>query len=418
MAASPDRDEGRAQALRRGLLFAGRPAAPVQDLIDCAALAVDAGLPELAAALSALVSLQLGSVAGAWLRDGVATAPGRPTPPPGFAFDRAIAELRGLTALRPKLAPEEGPAVALLPAEIPVGTSLRHGLDPEVLALARNAVVALVAIPPAGNVTSATALRALARNVRTLPPVAVDEHVGAPPEILGALLVLEELRRFIVDNAALLDAGSEADALFARAAALERGALGPYFSNVRLLIRNVRDVFALIDAAADGTPSRAMTETWCVLLSAHLKPHQLTELADELGDRGMGEALHHLLVRIARAGTPRILYDTVRRIRDVALDVRDYPLAADAQHMFARARRADANEWRILGDIAANAGDASLTDAAYDRALLLAPHDAVVRHSMALARDGTPIAIAGGYEVPPGRTRLRRARVEAYRGSA
>ena len=209
----------------------------------------------------------------------------------------------------------------------------------------------------------------------------------------------------------VLPAGSP---LFDQAARLDRAALGPYFANVRLVMRDVRDIFALIELAAGGEPTYDAIECWSVLISGRLSRDETAELADELADRGMTRALRVLLARAARSSAADKPRTIVWRIRDVALDIGDRKLAADAQHVIATWARLDANEWFILGTIRAAEGDRIGAEAALSRALFLAPDRGDVRDRVAAFRSGGAFVIERGYATTPGRLKLRRARLQAF----
>lgn len=417
----------RAEAdLLGALLRADRDDALLQDQIDAADLLLSSGLREAAAALYGAVLLQTGLTAAtaAMLREaggqeriwGV-VADERPVASSTFAVDQAIAELRTLTALPIALlaAATEAPSLPPLPDLMPPPPPIGRGRSALVAHAGR--IAGLVrALPEIGFEVPTDRLREEAEALLTLDPLHLNEHLDAGAAAMAELLVLERVRRFVVMQIDLLR--SAPDGLFARAARLHPAALGPWFGNVPRLIRDVRDLFAMIDAASGGDAGVDAIETWCVLLSSHLRHHQLNELIDELGDRGMVCALGAILRRVERRGTFQPWSDTVRRIRDVCLDIGEYGVAAQAQLVAATWSKFDANEWKILGEIAASAGQAEQAEAAYRRAAFLAPNALTVQQELADLSIGKQPMLAGGYEVSPVRRQLRLARMEAYRSGS
>ena len=385
--------------LRRFLLRAARNGAPVQDLIDCADLARAMNRDAMAAKLDGLVMLRSG-----WGR-AIQT---------GCSVDLAIAELKALLPLGPTLA-----AADLRLPPLDPGPHQRPAPPTAAVAAVTKRTDALLNDMPMliedDGLTER--LRALRDDVLALPPIPPDEHVATDLAVLAALVGLEQLRRFLIANGGLLDVTTGGRPLLEAAAKLGPAALGPYFTNVRMLIRSARDIFALIDAAGDR-PSHGEAGTWCVLLSAHLHHHQLADLVNELGDRGMTSALAHVLARAARADGPHYPLDPVWRVRDVCLDIGELGTAADAQHLIARWRPRDPNEWRILAEIRVEMDDAAGVEAALEQALALCPNDPAIRRQLTACKAGTMPPIAGGYGNPPGLQRVRQARLKAYRAIA
>lgn len=385
--------------LFRMALRAAADGAPVQDVIDCAEFARATGRDEIAARLAGLAALERG--VGAAVRG-------------GSSVDLAIGELRDMMALSPRLTAEDirFPSADAAPRQQP--TPAPSAVED----VTRRTEALLAAVPTLlAEGGLATALLALVDDVLALPPLPPNEHLATDLTTIASLLGLHRLRRFLIANRGLLRAEAEGAPLLDAAARLGPAALGPYFTNVPMVIRNARDVFALIDAAGPH-PLRETIETWSVLLSTHLRSNQLVDLIDELGDRGMIRALGALLARAARAEGPHYPLDPVWRIRDACLDVGEWAMAADAQQLIALWRAHDANEWRILAEIRAQMDDAVGVEGALERAMLMCPDDPATIRRMAAWRAGAMPPILGGYGTPPGRGRLRRARVEAYRASA
>jgi hypothetical protein len=405
-------------ALLRALLRAGQARAMVQDYIDCAEIAVANNSRDIAAILYGLVALQIGfsppslallrdveDRAGLWGRLPAA----EPVSRDGFSVDLALDELRRLILFGAKLQPLKSDFFSF-PAGVPMGAQPRRALDANLEALARRAAEALRSAPEAaagGGLSSL--LLPLTDDVLTLSPIQIEEFADTDIETLAFVLALEGTRRFVVTNVALLT--TEPATLFDAAAGLIPGALGPFFTNVRMLLRGTADVFALIDAAAvGGKADAATTECWAVLLSAYLPNDRLVSLAAEMGDRGMVSGLHRLLERAARADGNQRSFDLVYGIRDASLDIDAFTVAGDAQELAARWHRADSGEWSRLGEIRAYGGDLPAARAAFEYALQMKPGDRNAQAKLALAA-GEGIVFE---EINFARRNLRRARLGAF----
>jgi len=406
--------------LRRALLRAGRADAMVQDRIDCADLALASGARGLARLLYGLVVLEIGfsaralillheidARAGLW---GDLPKPGA-APEVGLSIDLALDGLKRLMRFNPKLQPLPASLDAFLPADVPMGTQSRRGPDPSLLALAHRVSEVLHDVPGTARKGGlAPLLTPIADEVLALAPIHTDHYADADLEVLAHMLALEGTRRFLLANADLLTARPAE--LFDEVAALDPGALGPFFSNVRMLLRGTDDLFALIDVAAGGRADIVTLECWAVLLSAHLPQNRLASLAAEMGDRGMASALRRMLVKAARAGADLRQFDVVQSVRDSSLDIDAFELAADAQQLIALWLRADGDQWRRLGEIRGYAGDLPAAKAALERALQMNPCDADAQKLLTTVEAGQGIEFE---EIHMGRRNLRRARLAAFR---
>ena len=409
--------------LLRALLRAGRADAMPQDLIDCAELALSAGARDIGAMLYGLTALRIGVSAPsltmlhevnarACLWDRLPKADDLSVG--GFSVDLALGELRRLMRFGPKLKPCPSTPEACLPPDSPMGTQPRRGLDPALAALAQRVGDALRCIPlKAKDGGLVHLLRDFADEVLKLRPIHVEEYADAGVDQLALVFVLEGMRRFLLANADLLSA--EPDVLFDEAAALPPGGLGPFFSNVHMLLRGTSDLLALIDVAAGGRADPETMECWSVLLAAHLPSDRLTSLTAELGDRGMDAGLRRILVKIARAGGEQRQFDVANSIRDASLDIDAFALAADAQQLIALWLRADADQWRRLGEIRGYAGDLPAAEVALERALRMNPRDRDARALLAHVRSGEPVPFK---EIHVARRNLRRARLAAFQAAS
>lgn len=405
--------------LYRALLRASRDQSSLQDQIDCAELALQADRRDLGAILYGVIALQIGfsssstallyevdSRTGLWGR----LPPQEERPIRGLSVDLAIDDLKRLMGFDPVLAPLPASFEPFLPTEISMGTQPSLELDPVLADLSRRTADILVSVPLSREGSGLRKLlQPIAAEVIALRPIRVDEHVDLPLDVLVRLFALERTRRFLVSSADLLAAQPET--LFDAAAALEPGVLGPFFSNIRLLLRNTRDIFALIDAAAGGRADPDMLECWSVLFASHLPVDHLAGLTADLGDRGMVGGLRRILIKIAREGAVRKAFNVAYSIRDASLDIDAFALAGDAQQLIALWRRADANEWRRLGEIRGFDGDLPAARTAFERAVQLNRYDEEAQEYLTQIESGKSIPFI---ERSMGRRLLRRARLKAF----
>jgi hypothetical protein len=408
--------------LRRALLRASQDTAVLQDLVDCAELALAADLRDTARVLYGLVFLHVGfSSEGLAFQEQVGRRSrlwsGPPsgsqasgTAPPAFSVEIAVAELQSLMRLRPQFAPPPDLASLLPPDEPPsLGTTARL----RIADLQGRVEGELGEIP---QLQSRGALGDMLSNLMTeslsAGPIALEDYLDQSTSALAALLALHRLQRLLLGAADLL-AATPRDVLFQEAGRLRPGGLGPYFSNVRLVIRTPHDVFALIEAAAEGHLADADFEDWCVLLSSRMHPGELGDFAEELGDRGMTRALRRLLVRCARASRFEQHPGIVWRIRDAAIDLGDLWLAADAQRLVALWNRTNWVEWSILADILATLGDKPAAETTFERCLRLEPGNEGVRERVAALCSGSfsQFEISHGYLSSPARRGRRQTRL-------
>lgn len=406
--------------MTRAILRAGGAQALVQDLIDCAELALAFNDRPTATSLFGLVVLKSGlSPATLALLHSVQSrfslwerVPERASVPiGGFAVDLAVSELQRLMRFSPQLAPPSTDFTLQQSMDLRGSQSARP-LDPDRVALADRVATMLCAVSHAAAKGGlAELLLTCADEVLALSPIATEDFADSGTGTLAGMLALEGLRRFLVSNEALLRATPVG--LFDAAAQLQPSALGPFFSNVGMLLRSTSDLFALVDAAAGGRADAETLECWAILLSAYLPESRLTDLAAEFGDRGMTQALHHLLARVSRGYADARPFPVLHGIRDAALDIDAFSLAGDAQQLAAQWHRVDPEQWHRLGEIRSFAGDIPAARAALEHALELDPSDLVTREQLALVETGEAIPLA---EVQAaGRRALRQPRLAAFR---
>ena len=175
----------------------------------------------------------------------------------------------------------------------------------------------------------------------------IEANVHQPAETLLALFLLGQLRGFLITRWDLLFARSSQ--LFDQAGLLDRTALGPYFSNVRLILREVGDLFGLVEAASDRPLDREQMETWAVLLSSAFDADETLSLVDELADRAMVRAMRAVLGRLALGRRTARSLEIAWRLRDGALDIGASDLAVDVQRLVIHWRPTSGPERMLLG---------------------------------------------------------------------
>jgi hypothetical protein len=414
--------------LRRALLRAAQDGAVAQDDVDCAELAFACGRCDVARMLYGLVILRIGfsrpglafqrevgERTGLWGDlSGEIRGPVRPVA--GFSVDLAIDELRALMALKPDFGatPAGLSPVLLREAQAEPGAQFEATLA----SLCQRVSATLQAVPQLeANGNLPEELRGLAGALQDLPHIRLDAYVDQSIERLATLHALIGLREFILDTRLLIAATGPSAPLFQEAGRLGPAALGPYFANLRLIIRSARDIFALIESATQNKLTHTELQSWCVLLSGRLPVAELLDLIDELGDRGMTQALAILLAAVSQRPPQHRWREVAYRIRDCCLDIGELVLGAEAQHLIASRDPTNSDEWAILGEIRGTLGDKTAAEQAFDRCLRLNPRDEVVKQRLDALRSGAfdRFKVRGGLMTSPGRRRLRQARAQAYR---
>jgi tetratricopeptide (TPR) repeat protein len=433
-----------AALFRDRLLLAGRDLAFTQDYVDCAELAMAAGLREQARHLYQLAFLRRGFApaqlreqaevarqTGLWGDAGLETATAATTDAPmaRFSVDIALAELRGLRG-RAGIADtveETGSdtfgaaAFERLPLPVPPPITPQSA-DIHAMEACDALFRALRSEVGDGGEALAALLDQLRHAILDAPARDLAGDI-VNIERLATRFVFDSIQHFLQANFQLAYAPYGSAALLHASARLSPAGLGAYLTNVRGIIRNSRDVFALVQLAAGRAAGEeldlAAVDRWSVLLATHLSGPALLDLIDDLGDVGLLRPLCGLLAgAIWRSGIRRD-YDAVWRIRDAFLDLGDLELGASAQRVVALWAGNNRVEWTILGEIHATAGDVERAEAAFARALAIAPGDPGVVERVTAMRAGhfTPFAILGGFATPKPRQRARFAR-QAQRAAA
>lgn len=297
---------------------------------------------------------------------------GRPDNPAGIG--------PGVPAREPAADPAELAArlVRLLAADRPDATALTEALD-EALELARR-----------------------------LPAFDYRRFAEASPDRLAAAIGTQALADFALDVRDLAAGPFGSAGLLWRAARLDGRGLGPWFRNVSRIVRGGDDLFDLARlAAADGDESA--WGAWVALLARRLPGWMFRHVADDLADYRKAAPLDAMLARMLARRPATIDLATVMYLRDAALDIGAYPLAARAQQAVCAARPHDVLELEILATIQAQAGELAEARGLLLKALGLAPgHGGVLARLEALGTEGfAGFAIAHGFASPADRRETR-----------
>ncbi len=408
---------GAAGQLRRLLLRTSSQEPQVQDLTNAAELALNVGLCDAAAALYGFAFLKTGPVIGTALRNavdartGLWALPQKTVPPPQHAFsvDAAIAELKPLLDLDVTI-PSSSPDISAVLEDDGIIPKLKTPQDADRTLEVATRVTALFRDFPRlqSEGQLGPELRLQAAGILSHASLRLESNVHQPLATLISLFLLDQARRFLVYQWHLLFA--EPSALFEEASNLNIAALGPYFFNVRLIIRNVHDLFGLIGAASDLTVCPDSLETWAILLSSGLDDGETLTLIDELADRGMGRALQAVLARMALRRQAKQSLEIAWRLRDAGIDICSDDLAVNAQRLVVHWKPASGLEWMTLGDLLGARRATLSAEQAYKRASTLDGNLPGMPDRLEELKAGLPRQIVKGYGTSARRHALRQAR--------
>lgn len=237
------------------------------------------------------------------------------------------------------------------------------------------------------------------------PEIDYRRFAGAPIPALAYAIALVSLRELVQSNMDLMEGPLGSAAMLYHAARFDSAGLGPYFCNVRHLVRRSRDVFELAHIAQTASQEAGAPvdlDVWMALLSRALDGPLALEVIDDLGDLGMTGTLASLCCSIARLPIDRTDRKTAIRIRDAAIDNAHWELAARAQELLVRIDPSMLHEIGILATIHATAGNVTAAEQLFRECLALAPdfEDAALRlFALRTGRFGR-FALRGGYETP------------------
>ena len=410
-----------AAAVRRALLRCAGGDAPVQDQLDAAEMVLAAGLADAARTLydvafvcmgfhPARLRQQYGIIACTSLWGPADPDRAVPSPAgPGHQAAAAVAELRQLMATADLVPlPPDGAGVRSEYAKA------AEPAAPDGLTTLCSRLHMLLRQP--GDVGTLTRLGNVLAQLRGLhldrPGSGAARHAGAPLDVLCAEVAREGLRGFLGRNRDLAYAPFGSAGLLHGAARLGLGGLGPYLSGTARLTRHSRDLLGLIQLA-DGSPGlQDRWDRWAVLLSQHWPDPALHELLHDLADAGLMRAVWGIAERAALRPGPVPDPGLLWCLRDAGLDTGDMALAVRAQRLVVRSRADQANEWVVLGEVEAAAGNLAAAERAFATALGIDRDHRIGRQRLAALRedrtgDFVPVE---GYGTPQGRklARLRR----------
>jgi tetratricopeptide (TPR) repeat protein len=326
----------------------------------------------------------------------------------GFSVDIAIAELRRLMALG-RLS-DSGAQENVLKSEKSGNIESRLFIDNKAqLDLFDHSSSILRSISSlAAQGVLAGKLRELSADNRLLHVFELEECLGEDTSYLAAVAGFLGLQRFMLFAHEILEVDSFIPGFFKEAGRFQVAALGPYFSNIFMLIRNADDIFALIDGAAADTDEK-QCELWSVILSSQLPEAERGALIDALGDRAMISGLEAQLNRTVRWLPFERRFGDLRRIRDALLDLGELQLAEKAQQALAGWSASSAVEWLVLGIIRGSLGDFEGAEKAFERSLELDPRQSGAIERLTAMRSGSfeQYSIRHGYHSSPVRAWLR-----------
>jgi len=353
---------------------------------------------------------------GAVLRDcatlvaGIAS-PAAPARPRAWTVDVARDELVRLAASHPLPVPAPaGPRPSGRPdAEAGIGPGI-PARDPPANAVELAArLVRLLADDSPDVPALAEALADAAELARRLPAFDWRTFADAAPERLAAAIATGVLADFAADVRDLACRPYGSPKLVWQSARLAPHGLGPWFSNVRNIVRGGDDVFDLARSVA-GDDERGWSG-WVALLSRRMPPWLFRHVADDLADHGLSLALDAMLGRALARRTAFLDIATITYLRDAALDIGAGAVAARAQAAICARHPDDMDQLQTLATIHADAGDLAQAHGLLLKVQRLAPARDITMRLEAL---GTPawaaFAIEHGFGSPSDRADNRRAR--------
>ncbi len=417
--------------VRSALLRLALTPSIVQDQVDCAEMAFQAGDTAAARMLYDVIFIASGFSAAAIARQieverrlalwdkqdrRVAVGMARPRTPPS---PRLAAEQLAL------LVGETGRTLQPLPRSFVANA--RPALDENCQASADDLHVFCVklklALRQAPSSQSSFDLRQaltwLDRHVLCRPPIAPEGYCRLDIPALASALAFNILREFACTTRDIAYGPFGSAELFHAAARLEEGGLGPYFSRCADRFADTRDIFGFIQLAsrqsANGESSRDMLERWAVLLSTGFTTGALHRLVDALADAGLLRAVRAVFARVCEQSAARLDLGLMWSIRDAGLDHADYDLASRAQQVVIAWRPHESVEWVVLGEIEATAGNTRAAQTAFRRVLAVEPANHAAKERLDALETGEfeRFRVTAGYGTNEERKRLRQGLLQA-----
>ena len=417
--------DGLGAVLRRSIIACDRERS-IDDQIDCAGMALDLGYVDAARLLyegaflrRGFSEMQIVAQARIAARTGLWPDEAWPGDPPrnheaDFAVDLALGELRRLIELAPEASLPPLPAVDV--TALAAGRAWSIGaVSPD---RARRTIDAGLMTDLCGRLCSSLrasdggqldqVLEEVRDHLLVRPRWEPRDYADVSITDLAAGVVAGQLQAFFGRNYNLCWAPFGSSDLFAAAARLPNGGLGPYFGNVRQLLRSERDLMGLtlLAGADDGSGRSPRFQRWLVLLSTHLGGGDRVGLADEFADRGFVVALQGMFGAAGHAAVDR--HSRLPWIiRDAALDLGQLDLAAQAQASIVSLSPERVEEWIVLAEVLGGS-DGSGAEQALAEALRLDPEESALELNAALmADDFRGFEVLSGLGSPPWRVAVR-----------
>lgn len=231
-------------------------------------------------------------------------------------------------------------------------------------------------------------LQDLLHTIGRAPPVNFALICTAPVADLATAVVRDGLERWLVDCRDLIDQPFGSAVLLHGAARLETAGLGPYFRNVDQIIRRSADLLDLARCATVAAAQGLGMDIWVTLLSRKVSVSTGLDLVDELGDHGALSTMAMMVRWTASKPVNDNPIDRLWRLRDTALDLAAFDLAAETQAVIVRRRPHHLHELHILGAIQATGGHVIEAEAAFRQCLAANPNDTDAKLRLEALRAG------------------------------
>lgn len=355
------------------------PEAPLQEILDLAELALASDERDSALLLFGVAALERGLSpealrwqAGLARRTGLWRAPELPTADgvTTSMVERGLAELRDLLASAPRLhvpdkVADTGSAHNFLPAD-------------RFATLGRDLGQELHRMLEAGGEADLPAVSRVLADAGRWDLSHEHRRLDGDLATLAAAVAFDRIRRLALklNELAALGWGNP----LSRIIGLSLTGLGPFLSNVIRLVRDGRDLPALLRVAPDEPLDGAEEPAWLIALTITAPAYTAPHIARAVRLRGGADALGLLTQRARDIPTRNWAW----AVRDVALEAGDGAIAAGAQRRLTDLAPGDWAEWIILGDLLGLIGQAASARDAFTRCQAIRPEPQVTARIRAL----------------------------------
>lgn len=353
---------------------------------------------------------------GAILRDCASLLAGFPKTPSlaegAWTVDIASAELADLARARKlSLRPPSVPQPSGRPdSPVGIGPAVPTRTPPADPAELASRLVRLLAADELDAPGLAEAVEDALELARRLPTFDYRRFVESSSDRLATAIGTAALADFALDVRDLAVPPFGSPDLLWRSARLDLRGFGAWFRNVSNIVRDSEDLFDLARLAAPGGEQDEWG-AWVALLSRRLPNWMFRHVADDLADHGRIAALDAMLTRSLARRPAFIDLSTVMYLRDAALDLGAYKVAARAQAAVCDLRPEDILELEILATIHAQAGEFAQARGLLLHALRLSPQNDGIKDRLETL--GTPafarFVIPRGFGSPDDRAETRLA---------